>query len=358
MGFSGEVSCFAEGGRELNKSNTFSDLNERVRQQMKVWRAREASVEELLKKSDELADVNPLLGIWSLFDLIRSGRRLYGRYLRSRFGYKVGSKDFNSTRVDRLIRPERMYSNDEEFTLFVLRFAEWAAYEGAFIMLMPDLQEKGACTDQDTYRAWRAKCRCALLEVYGATIAKMRLSKSYADKCLDGSVSREPEIIWFSGWVGAQISLGRNRRLNYSLEEVSTSARTGLLQELPATTLIELDRLVKEGKQPSKLRNYVTQHLEKAGSQAAYLQREGKLATDDLSDAATDEIRLEEFMAKERLEALRASANLSTREDQVLELMLKDLRDREIASNLGIAEGSVKTLKHRVREKLKGAAGH
>ncbi len=357
MGFSGEVSCFAEGGRELNKRNTFSDLNEQVRQQMKVWRAREASVEELLKKSDELADVNPLLGAWSLFDLIRNGRRLYGRYLRSRFGYKVGSKDFNSTRVDRLVRPERMYSNDEELTLFVLRFAEWAAYEGAFIMLMPDLQEKGACTDQDTYRAWRSKCRRALLQVYGATIAKMRLSKSYADKRLDSSLSREPEIIWFSGWVGAQISLQRNLRLKYSLEKEGHSPFSKLLQELPATTLIETDNLVREEEKPTKLVSRVTKHLANNGSGTPELARDKELASSDLASVTIAEPMLEAFSAKEKLEALRASTKLSKREDQVLELMLKDQLDREIASNLGIAEGSLKSLKHRVREKLKGAAG-
>ena len=357
MRFSSEVPCFAKGGSELNTRNKSSDLNEQVYQQIKVWRTREASVEELLKKSDELADVNPLLGVWSLFDLIRSGRRLYRRYLRSRFGYQTGSKGFNSTTVDRLVRPERMYSNDKEFTLFVFRFAEWAAYEGAFIMLMPDLQEKGSYTDQDTYRAWRTKCRRALLEVYGATIAKMRLSKSYADNRLDGSVSREPEIIWFSGWIASQISLQRNQRLAHSLREASNSAFPRLLQELPATTLIELDNLIREAQQPSKLVRRVTRHLEKAGSEAIN-HKPGKIVHSDyLSDETMGKTTLEEFVAKEKLETLRASTKLSAREDQVLELMLKDLLDREIASKLGIEGGSVKTLKFRIRQKLKRAAG-
>ncbi len=72
----------------------------------------------------------------------------------------------------------------------------------------------------------------------------------------------------------------------------------------------------------------------------------GKVVQSDyISDETTDETTLEEFAAKEQLEALRVSAKLSAREDQVLELILKDYLDREIACELGIDEGSVKTIK-------------
>jgi hypothetical protein len=64
------VPCFAEGGAKLNKRNKSFDLYEEVDKQISVWHNREACVEVLLKKSDELADVNPLLGVWGLFDLI------------------------------------------------------------------------------------------------------------------------------------------------------------------------------------------------------------------------------------------------------------------------------------------------
>jgi DNA-directed RNA polymerase specialized sigma24 family protein len=151
--------------------------------------------------------------------------------------------------------------------------------------------------------------------------------------------------------------LERNQRLAHSLKEVSKSAFARLLQELPATTLIELDNLVREAEQPSKLARRVTRHLEKAGSEAIN-QRPGKIVQSDyISDETTDKTTLEEFAAKEKLEALRASTKLSAREDQVLELMLRDYLDREIACELGIDEGSVKTTKFRMRQKLKQAAG-
>ncbi len=87
-------------------------------------------------------------------------------------------------------------------------------------------------------------------------------------------------------------------------------------------------------------------------------QRPGKIVqTDHISDETTDKTTLEEFAAKEKLEALRASTKLSAREDQVLELILKDYLDREIACELGIDEGSVKTIKFRMRQKFKEVAG-
>ncbi len=341
----------------MNNKKMSPGLDEQIRQQIEAWRKREACTEELLDRCDRLADVNPLLGVWGLFDTIRSGRRLYKRYLRSRFGYKVGSKDFKSTTRDRFIRPQRLPNNAEENTLYTFMFAEWAAYEGAFIVLMPTLERELTRPDTDEYRALRKECRRILLGVYGAVVAKLRLSRSYADNRLHASVCGEREIAWFSGWVAAQTSLERNQRLARSLKEVSNSAFGGFLQELPGTTLIELDNLVRKTEQPSKLARRVARHLEKAGSQAIN-QKPGKIVQADYtSDGTIDETTLEEFVAKEKLETLRASTKLSAREDQVLELMLKDYLDREIACELGINEGSVKTTKFRMREKLTQAAG-
>jgi len=97
--------------------------------------------------------------------------------------------------------------------------------------------------------------------------------------------------------------------------------------------------------------------LEKGGNQLGYLQRSGKLVADESSDAPMEEPMLKEFLLKEQVHALRVSAKLSAREDQVLELMLKGRLDREIAQELRVAEGSVKTTKFRMRQKLSKAAG-
>jgi len=339
----------------LNKGHKPFDFEVAVRKHIEEWRRRQAFINNLLQESEREATNDPVSGIKRLFVRVRSMRDSVERYLFGRYGFEAARLGAQAI-GDYLERSELSPGTPKEWADFWTARIHWMTLEVA-VTRMCDVVEEAPRLDKDCYRAMRKECEQSLMHLFGCLIAAYFLRTSYEKKRLDKLVSEKEILGFLAGWVGAQISLGRNQRLAHSLKEVSTFARTGLLQELPATTLIELDRLVKEGKQPSKLRNYVTQHLEKAGSQAAYLQREGKLAADGLSDATIGKSGLEEFMAKEKLEALRASANLSAREDQVLELMLKDQLDREIASNLGIAEGSVKTLKHRVREKLKEAAG-
>ncbi len=46
MEFGSEVPCSVEGGSKVNKRNISSDLNEQIRQQIEIWRNREAYIEE------------------------------------------------------------------------------------------------------------------------------------------------------------------------------------------------------------------------------------------------------------------------------------------------------------------------
>jgi hypothetical protein len=313
----------------------------------------EAVLNKMLKKADEWANVDPRLGIYNLLKTVIRFRRLSRRYLRSCYGYKVPVLGNNPT-AGRFLRPERSPGNGKETAWFVAWWSEWAALEITFHAMCTALIEDEH-RDIDTYRAVRETCKQGMGRLNDFKISLL-LHPSYAQGRLKDWLL-EPEVVaWFSAQVAMKTSLDRNRRLKHSLKEVSDSPFSRLKMELPGAVPIELDTLVREGKPSSALVGRVARHLEASGSQSANLQRKGKLAEGESFDLTTDEPMLEEFLLKERLEAVRVSAGLSKREYQVLELVLKDLPESEIASQLRIHSGSVKQLKHRALTKLKEAA--
>jgi DNA-directed RNA polymerase specialized sigma24 family protein len=214
---------------------------------------------------------------------------------------------------------------------------------------------EATCLDE-VYRAVRETCKQAMGTLNDLMISKL-LSDSYADGRLKDWISGEEAIAWFSARVATKTSLQVNRRLKQSLKEESNSPFSKLIWELPGTVRIELEDLVREGEPPSALARRVAKHLEELGGQSAKLQRKGKLVEGESSDITTNESMLEEFLAKEELEELRISSGLSERECQVLELMLAQYNGKEIAEKLEISQGSVKTYKRRLCEKLRQAAG-
>ncbi len=339
----------------MSKGHKSFDFEEVVRKHMEEWRGRQGFIDELLKESECEAAKDPVLGIHLLFARVTRMRNSVEHHLSSHYGFEATRLGAQAIR-DYLEGSERSPSTPKERAYFWAARINYMALEVA-VARMCDLVEEAPCLDKATFRAMRKECEHCLLHLFGCLIATYLLRTSYEKKRLDELVSEKEILGFLTGWVATQISLERNQRLAHSLKEVSKSAFARLLQELPATTLIELDNLVREAEQPSKLARRVTRHLEKVGSEAIN-QRPGKIVQSDyISDETTDKTTLEEFAVKEKLEALRASTKLSAKEDQVLELMLKDYLDREIAQELGVDEGSVKTTKFRMRQKLKQAAG-
>ncbi len=355
MGFGREVPCSTKGGSKLSEGHKPFDFEVAVRKHIQEWRRRQAFINNLLQESEREATNDPVSGIERLFVRFTSMRDSVEGYLFGRYGFEAARLGAQAIR-DYLETSERSPSGPKEWADFWTARIHWMALEVAVIR-MCDVVEEAPRLDKDCYRAMRKECEQSLMHLFGCLMAAYFLRTSYEKKRLDELVSEKEILGYFAGWVGAQISLGRNQRLAHSLKEVSNSAFARLLQELPATTLIELDNLVREAAQPSELARRVARHLEKGGNQSGYLQRRGKLVEDESSDAPMEEPMLKEFLLKEQVHALRVSAKLSAREDQVLELMLKDYLDREIASRLGVDEGSVKTTKFRMRKKLKQAAG-
>ena len=180
------------------------------------------------------------------------------------------------------------------------------------------------------------------------------LAHSYRNKRLDPALTHALGAAWISSWVGAQISLQSNPRLKYALEKGGYSARPKLWQELPATTLIECDNIVREEKKVTDLVNSVSTHLANTGSGTPENDRDNRLAIQDLSAVTTEETMLEEFLLKEELSTRIASLKLSKRELEVLQLVREGYRYKEIAIELDIDEGTVKTHMHRIRKKAAG----
>lgn len=331
------------------------DLEKAVCDNVTYWHKRAAEVRQILRASDQKAREHPALGIYYLLVVLISKRRLLRRYIRSRFGYSVDDH--------RVVKPERFPKKSADEGLWLAACFEWIIWEIAFKLTYPTVTraEEASCLDKDTYQRVRESFVFHIERMPGIHASNLMLDRSHSDEHVAIEALEETQIAWLSGWVGSQISLQCNRRLKHSLEEMSDSQpsmspQDRLLRELPATTVIELENLQRDGERYSHLARRVARHLEKGGNQSDYLQRKGKLATASWSDAPMGEPMLEAFLLKEEINALRARAHLPTREDQVLELMLRGHLDREIADILKMAEGSVKSLKSRIRQRLKAAA--
>lgn len=345
-----------KGGSELSKGHKPFGFEETLHKHMEEWRRRQDFIDGLFKESECLATKNPLLGIERLFVRVTRMRDSVERYLFSHYGFEATWPGAQAIR-DYLERSERSPSTPKEWADFWAGWIHWVALEVA-VARMCEIAEEAPCLDKSTFRAMRKECEQCLLHLFGCLIITCLLRTSYEKKRLDELVVSENEILGFlAGWVGTQISLQRNPRLKYSLEKEGSSAFSRLLQELPATTLIETDNLVLNGEGPTKLVNRVAKALANVGSGTPELQRDKRLANSDLANVNVVEPMQEAFVAKEELEALRTSTNLSAREDQVLDLMLEDHLEREIAQELGVSEGAVKTTKFRVRQKFKEVAG-
>ncbi len=372
----------------LNERRPFLNIDEEIHGQRTLWRERKAYINGLLKEPDRLANEDPKFGIYALFHVVAAGRRLYRRYLLSRFGYKAPSMDFDYIygsglfKPERFVRPERLPTSAGEAEYFTQALLEWAAWESAFVSIHQAAKEASG-PNKDTFQAMRKRCLERHLHVPNELQVKWLLRKSYEDKHIDDVVGEERAITWLSGWVGAPL-INPQRiplRLERSLKEEHNNAPDRLLQELPATTLIECDDLVQAGEEPLLLRRRVVRHLEKAGStsvnqkpgkivtgdylsdmeqrgeQSAKSKKRGKLEASDLPYATSDELILEEFFAKEYLEAAKASGTISEGEYQALERTRRGDLDREIADDLNVTEGTVKKQKSRGREKLRKAEG-
>jgi hypothetical protein len=345
---------------ELNKEHELLDfdlnraINEHMQEERRARRNNEAMLQEHLKKADDLVSRDPEQGIGYLFSTAIETRRVYRRFLRRRFGYKV-TPLFGSRAQSRFITAERMPSNGTENALFAARWGDWAAWEVLFSVMYADIK-RAPRLDKVTYQSVRKVFSYSVRLVDIARIMLL-LAESYRDGHISSALLDEGWMQYFSGWVGAQIAPSRYPDLRYALEKEGNSYSHQLLEELPAATVIELDNLVQDGVMPHKLVNRVSTQLRNAGSGTPEKKRDNRRTDSDPSDVNIYEPLIDEFLAKEDVNRLKASANLTERQRQILDLHLEGKLDREIADELGTVKGTISRTLHTIRNKLKPASG-
>jgi hypothetical protein len=171
-----------------------------------------------------------------------------------------------------------------------------------------------------------------------------------------------------AGWVGSQISLGRNRRLAAVLANERGGAHQALLRELSGATFVGW-----ADAHPTKdLVSSVTRSLEKLGREAAI--RPGKVrdapyedagVAQGSLDAGAEDEDLEEFELREtlrqeseRLKEWVESAGFSGREAQMHELDMRTNFDTAAAARvMGVPENKARDYRSRYVAKLTRAAG-
>jgi RNA polymerase sigma factor (sigma-70 family) len=343
---------------KLNKGHKTFDFDKEIRKHEEGFRQKTAHEKALLNKmleeSDRRASTDPSLGIKYLLETVIDFRDALKSWLRNRFGYEVPPLGIKTTTA-RFVIPERVPGDPSEIALFVILLGEAAAKELA-LNRMGSFLKKITCLDKDTYQAMRKECIQGLRAVHDLQVGMLlALSNSYTEGHLADVLKDKDYIAWFAGSLKAQIKM--YERLKLSLEELGGSADSRLLKELPAVTLIELDEIVQEGSPPTELRNHVANHLANMRQRPLSPEQREKLVASDRPDSSPRVPLSQEFLAKEEFQALVASANLAERQRQILELQLEGKHYREIADELEITEGTVKSTMYDVREKLRQAAG-
>lgn len=321
----------------MNKRSKPFDFHQEIRAQISAWHSIRRELEDVLKEdlsdAEAWARKHPALGIDYLFHTLTWRRRLRRRLLWSRFGYKV-PRIWPYPLEGRFVKLERLPRNDKEVTLLRRTWCALAAEEASFYSMSRVVQDAPR-VDKDTFRTVCREFKRSVLEPTTLDV-ELLLRKSYEDQRLDERIKDEQLIAELSSWVGAQISLKHHKRLEHALKETNKSAFSALLQELPGATLHELDRLVREGVPPDKLRNRVVEHLANVESTWAKLNRLGERPTSDLSNISADDWLLEDFLAREALAGDRVAGKISEREYQVLEQTRREDSGPEIASDLEV----------------------
>lgn len=340
------------------KKNGSFDFDKKIREHQEEFRqktAREkAVVGKMLEESDRRASTDPSLGISYLLETIMDFRDALKSWLRDEFGYEVPPLSIKTT-TSRFVVPDRVPDDAKEVALFIVLLGEAAAKELA-LSRMASVLKKTTCLDKDTYQAMREECIKGLRAVHDLQVGMMlALSNSYTEGRLADVLKGKEYIAWFAGSLRAQLKM--YGRLKHSLEELGGSPGSRLLKELPAVTLIELDELVQEGSPPTELRNRVADHLADMRQRPLSQKEREKLVALDRPESQPSEPLSQEFLAKEEMNRLIASANLTEREFRILELRLEGKLYRAIGDELGITEGTVKTTMSNVSKKLRQAAG-
>ncbi len=349
----------------MNKRHKPFDYDEKVRQYVKFWREWEAPLHQCLGEADRRASEHPSLGTHHLLTKVASVCRSLRRDLLTDFGYRVRpvkiepvsilSIDMNPAAKGRIVNPERFPNNPKDRSKFLALYVVWLMWDQAFNFMLPTQEQLDLLSDDETFQFVRKEFDSGLLEMPGVHTSNLML-RSHVEERVDTTTVGQEAIVWLAGWVRSKIKTYPSLRL--SLEELGERADDRLLQELPAATLIELEGINEEdGGMLHKLVPRVRKQFALMRQRSLSLKARAKEVGLDWPDASPRDLLSEEFLAKDELNRLIASAGLTERQRQILELVLEELRYQDIAAKLDIAEGSVGDTMSDIRKKLRKAAG-
>jgi DNA-binding CsgD family transcriptional regulator len=302
--------------------------------------------EKALAEFEEAANRDPVRfakGIPKCVALLCEEHNDYVNYLLTRFGvqYRVRSigHEFrfrrysvvNTWRTPRTRREESLYETTRHHIMKL----------EAIISVLLAAAEKADATPEGEERALSEtflRCLRRIPTLYGVDMLR----------------AQDPDLqcgatLALSAWLRVFISTGKAPRLKRALADEDTT----LFEALPPAAIVgfadwDTNEPLRPGTGKTSLVSRVSAHLSDRGHEAT-LRPEDVVAEPPSETSAADEVTeraLAEFTLREGRRAV-----LSKREYQIVELILQNFTEAEIAEKLGIALGTVKKTRSRVRHK-------
>src|SRR5215208_5824890 len=285
----------------------------RVRASHEEARAREDSLHGV----ERVAQTQPTAAAEFLMALTVNMRRLYRRYLRSRFGVKVSRLDRPGGILDRSRAPR----NRREKDLCLNAVAAHTAFETAWWGMVAAAQQAAPRGEDPAPAVWEAFVKAGrAAPILHATVMGLATYPPL----------KERATVSISGWLATQLSVNKNYRMSRALREIGDgSAFETLLQVLPATALLawserQTGEPFRSGTREKSFVSRVDQHVSqmateatgKQGSVGHALLSDALLSEPNAEDPALAEFEVREA-ARQQLDALEQRAGLSAQQAEV-----------------------------------------
>ena len=323
----------------MNKSPDELQMMQAIRDWAARWREWDALLADLQKQTADLAD-DDVIGLFMVFTntLLMSLRTCRARIL-NRYGIVIGQRGPEATE-----RARGMDLNDEGVRSLVedvCEYAFWAALQHEMVGVMREAEARGV-TQQPMWRVAMEAVWSIWLDIQLRVLGGAMLAAPHESQRLDAAQG-------FSGWAHSQIKL--YPRIRHALSGHGMAPATAKLLDLPAAVLMAWDRTT-----PGEDLRGEGSVIARIATELASPGVEKAVQLDDLDWLSDSREDLERVHDRAQIESLAQRARLSPREAQVLELFLEDASEADMSRHLGVAPGTVKSLKHRLVQKLKAAA--
>jgi DNA-binding CsgD family transcriptional regulator len=306
------------------------------------WHEWNAIIEDVQKQTADLAD-DDVISLFIVFSdtLLMSLKACRTRIL-DRYGIAIGQSGLEITESAHGMSFTEV--GIHTFVGDICEYAFWAALQHEMVGVMREAEARGA-TQPEMWRAAVDAVWEAWLDIQIRILGGAMLAAPHEFQRLGAAQG-------FSGWAHGQIKLYPRIRKALSGHEMDPT--TAKLLNLPAAVLMAWDkatpgeRLRREGSVISR----IVKELAWPGVEQA-------VQTDDLDWVSDSRDALERVHDRAHIDSLAKRAKLSPRELQVLELFLEDASEAEMSRHLGVAPGTVKSLKYRLVQKLRavGSSG-